>query len=1404
MAKHSDKQFEAIRIVGGLLGSKVLHDARRYDLPGQTKDDYALEPGLTFGDEIGRYWRIAQARWQEYTQQIERQDIAADKLAQDEWLLPLLKKVLGYQLESSQGFTLEEREFPLSHIANYQTVPLVLCGADVDLDKGAVQFGQEGRKRSPMGLAQEYLNAEDRRLWAIVSNGKYLRLLRDNPAMTRPAYIEVDFARLFDEDNYADFALLWLLLHSSRLQVQDGMVQQCWLEKWRAKGQDEGERALDNLRYGVADALRQLGTGFVAHSENSVLRQKLEQGDLSTDEYFQQVLRLVYRCLFLLTAEDRDIVLYPKHYLNQNGEQQDYTAQRQLYQQGYAIHQLRDRARFNRHYDHHGDAWQQLLITFTGFAQGQPLLAQPALGGLFAEDQCVDLIHCQLENRYLYTALFKLSYFNHQGTLSRINYRDMDTEEFGSVYESLLELIPQLETQGQWRFSFMGDREDEQSASGHSRKLTGSYYTPDSLVQELIKSALEPVIKARLAANPQHPRQALLDITVCDPACGSGHFLLAAARRLASELAQIDAGTDQPTEQDYRHALRDVVRHCIYGVDLNPMAVELCKTGLWLESIEPGKPLSFLDAHIQNGNALVGILDPQLMENGIPSDAYKALTGDNKAVCMELKRQNTAAAKNIAVSMRLIPQDVIKLENMPEDTVEQVAAKQAAYQHSQASGEYYFEQLQQDLFTAAFFAEKTADTVHQVPTNAHLRCLAEGETLDDDVVLLVKRLAQTHKFFHWPLAFPQIFAEHGKGGFDVMLGNPPWERIKLQEKEFFDSRALDIAAAKNAAKRAKLIAALAESELAVERRLFQRFRQAKQGAEGSSAFVRLSQRYPLCGRGDVNLYAVFAEHFSKAINDHGRSGVIVPTGIATDDSTKFFFAWLATGKRLVSLFDFENRDAIFQGVHRSYKFCLLTSGQNIPQAKLTFFATQTSQLADKRRAFRLTSQEFALINPNTLTCPVFRSQYDAEITKKIYRTALVLIKEATKGQEEVNPWGIKFQAMFHMSGDSDVFKTYEDLLSENIDSESVLPLYEAKMVHHYDHRWATYETDGETSRDCTLAEKQDPQYQNRPRYWVPKKQVILRTTDAPKPLLEALKKEDIPAAKAQLIVWLAGFFFDNQQQHQAEVLLGVDPQQDDGGDLFSATPNKAVQAAQHTQASSPLTEPEANTLEQVLENIDVQQNQLWELLEARCPKYLIGWRDITNATNERTVIAGVIPWSGVGDKFLLMFPKVNDSKLIACLLADQISLPHDFIARQKIGGTSFKYFTKKQITNLSPERYHAEHIEFICSRVLELTYTAEILKSWAEDLGYTGEPFDFNPERRHQLKSELDAYYAKLYGLTRDELRYILDPSDVMGEDYPSETFRVLKNKELKAFGEYRTQRLVLEAWDKLERGELT
>jgi len=350
--------------------------------------------------------------------------------------------------------------------------------------------------------------------------------------------------------------------------------------------------------------------------------------------------------------------------------------------------------------------------------------------------------------------------------------------------------------------------------------------------------------------------------------------------------------------------------------------------------------------------------------------------------------------------------------------------------------------------------------------------------------------------------------ESRRGGFDCILGNPPWERVKLQEKEWFAERVPEIANAPNAAARTKMIKTLA----ADRPELHAQFLADARSAEAASAFMRGSGRYPLCGRGDVNLYTVFAESMRDGVSTAGRVGCIVPSGIATDDTTKFFFQDLVDRASLASLFDFESREGLFDAVDSRMKFSCLTlrapapdadAAAKAPPAEFVFFAHKVEDLADERRRFTLTRDEIALVNPNTKTCPIFRSKVDAELTKYIYRRVPVLVDE---NKPDGNPWGVEFSTMFHMSNDSDLFRTREQLerdgwtLRGNVferGKERYLPLYEAKMVHHFDHRWATYE--GIDTRDTTEAERADASRVSLPRYWVPAVDLRsrLKTASAP-------------------------------------------------------------------------------------------------------------------------------------------------------------------------------------------------------------------------------------------------------------------------------------------------------------------
>lgn len=1296
----SNLNTPAIRLEGGLFLPDQLEKAALGVANHQTEQDYRIPAGLKLKDEYSRSFQIASALWKQFEAEFERVDCDPKQLTV-KFIQTLLRDALAYQaVENIDGIQVADRHYPISALAG-QHIAVVIAPHTLGLDSTDQTFAIQGsgiRKKSPFQMAQEFLNASDQHLWAFVTNGKQLRLIRDADTLTRPSYMEFDLQDMLAGQRFAEFEMAWRLLHASR----SGKNNQCIWESWRSEGQQEGARVRDGLRLGVTEALLALGNGFLQHPANENLRLDLLEGRLSQEGYFQQLLRLVYRLIFLFTVEERGI-------LHTDEETPEAIDAREAYAEGYALSRLKDRCLRRRTRNQFDDEWQSLRIVFRSLSQGEPRLALPALGGLFAASQCANLDVAALSNASMLETIKQLRWSNISGNLAP----DID--------------IPARQ------FGFVG-LTSEGSTQGNARKTSGSYYTPNSLVQELIKSALDPVIEDRLANNPK-PIEALLNIKVIDPACGSGHFLLAAARRLAERLAVLRAKDGSVRPQDYRFALREVISRCIFGVDRNPMALELARTALWLEGYSESLALSFLDHHLICGDALIGLTDLKQLLNGIPDAAFKPLSGDDKEVCKIIAKANKEALKAFAKlkdnpTIDIHFEDVAglsaleTLEQLPDTTTAEITAKEAAFHKFLQDVNGNRLDHAADLTIAAFLAPKSdLNAIVTTPTNQNLYLELFTQQSADDLKAVhqterletARLLCEQARVLHWPLAFPQVFK---KGGFDCVLGNPPWERIKLQEEEFFATRNRHVAEARNKAERSHRITWLsqgilaqqlfpelqhAEIECEAELRLHQEFIIARRTTEAASIFAHVKGedggRYPLTGVGDINTYALFAETISQIVAPNGRAGFIVPTGIATDDSTKAYFGHIAQSERLASLFDFENREAIFPGVHRSYKFCLLTLGKG-EQAEFAFFLTNTDQLIDQRRRFALSAEDFIRINPNTLTCPVFRSHMDAELTRKIYKKVPVLIRETRGKEQEKNQWAIQFMSMFHMSGDSHLFADFA--------GGELLPLYEGKMIQAYDHRAASVEINSANliragQPKITLTnEYSDPSYKVTPQYWVNSKIV----------------KERIP--------------------------------------------------------------------------------DFWNY------KWLLGFKSVTSPTNERTFIAALLPICGTAHSMVNVFPNLINCRKMTALYSNLNTLIVDYVARTKVGGLNMSLFFVRQFPILPPDFYKETELDFIVSRVTELTYTAHDLEPWAQDIGYDGPPFTFDPKRRARLRAELDAWYAKAYGITREELRYILDPADVMGEDYPSETFRVLKNNEMREFGEYRTRRLVLEAWDKLELGELS
>ncbi|MBV5326798.1 MAG: N-6 DNA methylase [Chlorobium sp.] len=794
--------YPSIRIEGAILSPDILEKLE--DIAGQRPVDFGLEPSVKVKEEIARAWADAQDYWRLFNRKLEtlKKESPATTETRNLWVVPLLG-LLGYQLEfEAKSIELNAKLYPISHrITNRGGAAIHITGSNepAGLDR---KPEKAALRMSAHAMLQEYLNLTEQ-LYGIVTNGRVLRLLRDSSRLVKLTYLEFDLDRIFTDGLFADFAVLYRLLHVTRLPQTIETSATSLLEGYHQETIEQGSRIRDGLRLAVKEALKTLGTGFLEHPENHELRQQVASGELRPDVYFNQLLRLIYRLLFLMVIEERGMV-FPKG---------TATKKSTIYVQHYSIERLRRQAR-NRSLQVtcYSDGWLQLLSTFHLFEDrdGAAALGTTLLGGqLFSPANLGLLPHCTLSNKALYSTLEQLCFFTlpENGQRMPVNFGGLATEEFGSVYESLLELHPFTDLLPTPLFDF-------RHAAGNERKTTGSYYTHAALVESLLQSALDPHIDE--AEKSTTPEKSILALKVCDPACGSGHFLIAAAQRIARRLARLRAGDEEPSPELLHHTLREVIGHCIFGVDINPMAAELCRVGLWLEAMEPGKPLSFLEHHIRVGNSLMGTT-PELIAAGLPHEAFKPIEGDNKEACAILKKWNRGSREGLGPlfaqhdeqQQQHLQAAALAIEEMPDDDLRSVLEKKSARLHLENEEEYRIKKLVADAWCAAFVIEKSfsepgiEQTAFGVTQSLLLHIIDQNLTREHQkIVDEVEKLAESYQFFHWHLAFPEVYAQ---GGFDCIIGNPPWERVKLQEKEWFAERCETIAMASNASARKKLI-----------------------------------------------------------------------------------------------------------------------------------------------------------------------------------------------------------------------------------------------------------------------------------------------------------------------------------------------------------------------------------------------------------------------------------------------------------------------------------------------------------------------------------------------------------------------------------------------------------------------
>lgn len=1354
--------YTSIHVYGHMLSDDILHTIETdRNMAGNRDIDFA-DLDTTVQEAIDYAWTALRASWGFYLTRSGNNDPYGTRRSRE--FMEQLLLLFGYHPQRQQSYV--ESDAGTTHDITWLcpdvgNMPVIVKGdrtgnADVDAqERCSLDFRIKGNRRDKSAHATmlEYLNNTEH-IYGIIANGPTLRLIRNSGQLVKLTYIEFDLRRMLEEDKYAEFCLMFRILHSSRFKTVGD--EQSIIERYFNLSIESGNRIRAGLSEAALKAMLTIGNAALRNPANNSLREALASGELSSDSFNKELMHFIYRILFLFIIEDRNLVY--------DGDSEVIMRWKDIYSHYYAASRFRTLSELSYVRDsRHSDMWCGLMETFRLFEDenfGSKLGIKPLGGMLFDCETLHWLKQCEISNEAMFDAFRALNIFvDEKGQTVKINYSSLDVEEFGSVYEGILEkhpvIIPGTDA-NPWAFDYIG---------GLDRQSTSSYYTRPDLVQSLIRTTLEPVIKEKISkfSTPEEKVKALLDMKVCDAASGSGHIVLAMARTIAWYVCSIRTGEDNPASMDYRRALHEVIQRCVYAVDFNPDAVELCKVVLWIEGYCAGKPLSFLDHHIRCGNSVVGVTDLDMLLEGVPDKAFsgdketlKTLKKLNKQAVADAEKMREGVSENwhttslfgeeynitrIENEQINLGEQVSEINALPENTLLEQLTKQRRWEDLMRSPRVESLRRACDIYVDAFYHEFKMDDIQMDAASGTTRLpdfpytatvyqaleeIKQLESPNNRYVPLTqefkRHIAETsakHRFFHWCVEFPAVFANGG--GFDVMCGNPPWDKLQMEDEKWFLGKNNDIVDAPNQDVRDKIIISLQESNPA----LYNEYTEARHTITSQSKFVKNSGRFTLTNHGKIELSSLFAEvclQFSKE-----AWGLVLPTGIAVNDSNKVFFAKLVNENRLISLFDFENREKLFD-IDSRIKFCLLSAGKESKQAREVqggFYLTRLDHLLDPNRIYTLQTSDFILLNPNTKTCPTFRTSRDAELTRKFYRNAPILVNDETGS----NPWGIRFATLFNMATDSPLFRTNEQLIELgalkdgnffHLNGIRYVPLYEGKMVWLHNHQFGEFPTSGKRPSSISqtpLNKLSDSNSTLSPWYWVPEDEVICQMT-----------KSD----KDGNVIWHWPYHF------------------------YTA------------------------------------------------------FRDVTNATNERTCVASLVPGGvyAAGDKLPLIF---NERELVPglCPVAIMASIPFDYIARQKVGGSSMAFFIMKQMPFPTPDQI-SDNIKWEMSkRVIELTYFNHDMDAWAEELWEEmtdeqrnempnigkKEPFIFDPDQRAVLQAEVDAIVAHLYGLTTDELRYILDPEDICGPGCINETFRVLKERELREYGEYRTRRLVLDAW---------
>ena len=998
--------------------------------------------------------------------------------------------------------------------------------------------GQDGRRRAttPHDQIVRYLTTADvvsegRIRWGVLTNGGVWRLYDYRARPRATGYFEANLGEILESDDTDRLRTFYLLFRRDSFEAQEGATVS-FLETALAEGRRYEQQVAQDLSAVVFE-----------RAFPRLVQALAEQTQLELAELRGPALILLYRLFFVLYAED--LGLLPVN----DSRYEDYGLRKKVRDD--IARRMADgsafSARATNYYDH-------LMILGQMIDEGDAAIGLPPYnGGLFNDAAAPLLANVRLSDAAIAPIIYDLSHTETPGGRRFVNYRDMSVQQLGSIYERLLEREPVWDDDGNV----------VARPNSYARKNSGSFFTPQELVDLIVDRTLKPLAEERLAAfvekavelagDPRpkaeryaellqvDPAEAVLDLKVLDPAMGSGHFLVTAVEVLCDYIAEMVEHApgvpewldgeyvsplvervsairqdiaqraqaanwvmDQAKLTDQAIIRRMVLKRCIYGTDKNFLTVELAKVSLWLHSFTVGAPLSFLDHHLRCGDSLVGL---RVME-----------------ATAELNRLGGLFASLAISEAEAATEAMERIEDMSDADIAEVRQSTTLFQEVEDTTSDLRSLL--DFLTGLrwltagmkqrecrAFESQLRGTLGDQPDEAY-SLLARGvftdgslpESAFTDLWNEARSMAEREGFLHWEAAFPGVWHEwqdaHPQGGFDAVIGNPPWDRIKLQEVEWFATRAPELAHAATAAARKSGVDRLraSGSPLASE------FDAAKERAEALGKMVRASKHYPLLGGGDINLYSLFVERAMGLVKSDGIVGLLTPSGIYADKTAANFFRSVSTSGRVGGLFDFENRKIFFKDIHASFKFCALIFGgeeRRFDETECAFFLHDSKTIEDPNRCFTLAPADFDRVNPNTGTAPVFRTRRDAEITRSIYEQHPVLVDRSGGGERRA--WPVRYHTMFHMTNDSHLFRTAAQLDNEGFyrvegnrwkrGEELYLPLYEGKMVQAFDHRAASVVVNLNNlnrpalPKETSFAEHVDTGWVPEPQFWVDEREV---------------------------------------------------------------------------------------------------------------------------------------------------------------------------------------------------------------------------------------------------------------------------------------------------------------------------